>query len=148
MDRSEATALLRQAGLRVTAPRVSVLLELAQLPHADIETLRSRVALRLGSVSAQTIYDVLHAFVASGLVRRIDPAGGRARFELDPGNGHHHLVCRRCASVVDVAPDQVDTPPVPADTHGFLVETTEVQYLGLCPACREPPSRHPTAHNA
>lgn len=138
MERTEATALLRGAGLRVTAPRMAVLMELAQLPHADTETLRSRVAMRLGSVSAQTIYDVLHALVESALVRRIEPAGGRALFELDPGDSHHHLVCRRCASVVDVAPDQVGTPPVPANTRGFLVETTEVQYLGLCPACRQP----------
>ncbi len=35
----DPTDLLRQAGLRVTAPRVAILTELARLPHVDVDTL-------------------------------------------------------------------------------------------------------------
>lgn len=144
MEQAEASDLLRRAGLRVTAPRLAVLVELARAPHADADTLRSLVTHRLGSVSTQTVYDVLHALVESSIARRIDPAGGRARFELDPGDGHQHLVCRRCSAMVDVRPVAHDLLRPPADPQGFLVETTEIQYLGLCPACRQSPSQPPT----
>ena len=144
MQRAEATALLRRAGLRVTAPRVAVLIGLAQTPHTDVDTIRRGVLERLGSVSTQTIYDVLHTFGEAGLVRRLDPAGGRSCYELDSGDDHHHLVCRRCHAIADV-PHAADRPPcpVPEDTHGYLVEKTEIQDLGLCPACQEPPARRP-----
>lgn len=151
MEQGEASDLLRRAGLRVTAPRTAVLAELARTPHSDAETLRRRVAQRLGGVSAQTIYDVLHALEGAAIVRRIDPAGGRARFELEPGDRHQHLVCRRCGAMVDVTPIADELLQPPPDTRGFLVERTEVQYLGLCPACRQPPlsTNHdprPTTH--
>jgi Fur family ferric uptake transcriptional regulator len=76
----EVSHQLRQAGLRVTAPRQSVLQWLAEHPHATAEQVRC-VAQRLGSVSTQTVYDVLAACTSAGLVRRIEPAGHPARLE-------------------------------------------------------------------
>jgi Fe2+ or Zn2+ uptake regulation protein len=52
---------LRLAGLRVTAPRQSVLQWLVEHPHATAEQIRAGVAEQLGSVSTQAIYDVLAA---------------------------------------------------------------------------------------
>lgn len=50
---------LRLAGLRVTAPRRSVLQWLVEHPHATAEQIRVGVAGQLGSVSIQAVYDVL-----------------------------------------------------------------------------------------
>ncbi|SDB91258.1 Fur family transcriptional regulator, ferric uptake regulator [Raineyella antarctica] len=142
MQRAEATGLLRRAGLRVTAPRVGVLLELADSPHADVDGVRRGVLGRLGSVSTQTIYDVLHILEDSSLVRRLDTVSGRARYELETGDHHEHLVCRGCNAISDVrcatGPAAV---PMPEDTQGYLVLQTEIQYVGLCPRCQEPAAR-------
>jgi Fur family ferric uptake transcriptional regulator len=46
---------LRLAGLRVTAPRQSVLQWLAEPPHATAEQIRSGVRQRLGSESTQAV---------------------------------------------------------------------------------------------
>ena len=59
MISSDINDQLRRAGLRVTAPRRSVLEWLGERPHATVEQLRSGVAQALGSVSTQTVYDVL-----------------------------------------------------------------------------------------
>src|ERR1700684_2938339 len=93
---------LRASGLRVTAARLAVLVALRARPHADTDTVISLVREDLGSVSAQAVYNVLAALVEVGLVRRIEPAGSVARYEVRVGDNHHHIVCRTCGATTDV----------------------------------------------
>lgn len=131
-------AQLRSAGLRVTAPRLAVLECLGEHPHADADTVLSRVRERLGTVSVQAVYDVLHALTERGIVQRIEPAGHPARYELRVGDNHHHVVCRSCGAVGDVDCATGHAPClIPSSTHGFTIDTAEVIYWGTCPSCRE-----------
>ncbi|MPV35750.1 Fur family transcriptional regulator [Georgenia subflava] len=130
------TELLREAQLRVTAPRLAVLAEVADHPHADAESIRAAVRERLGTVSTQAVYDVLHALTGAGLLRRIEPEGSPGRYELRRGDNHHHLVCRSCGTVADVACAVGQAPCLHAsEDHGFVIETAEVIYWGTCPSC-------------
>lgn len=129
--------LLRSAALRVTAPRVAVLTELHQHPHAGVDVVAAGVRAQLGSVSIQAVYDVLRALCAAGLVRRIEPAGSPARFEVRVGDNHHHVVCRRCGEVADVDCAVGEAPCLQASNlNGFVIDEAEVTYWGLCPECR------------
>ncbi|MFD1506829.1 transcriptional repressor [Georgenia yuyongxinii] len=128
--------LLRQAGLRVTAPRLAVLAEVAEHPHADVETIRRGVLDRLGAVSTQAVYDVLHALTSAGILRRIEPEGSPGRYEMHRGDNHHHLVCRGCGRLEDVPCAVGAAPCLHASTdHGFVIDTAEVIYWGTCPSC-------------
>jgi Fur family transcriptional regulator, stress-responsive regulator len=128
---------LRAVGLRVTRPRLAVLAEVAAHPHADVEAIGAGARARLGSLSTQAVYDVVHALTAAGLLRRIEPAGSPARFELDTGDNHHHLVCRLCRQIVDVECAIGRAPCLQAsDDAGYLVDEAEVTYWGLCGACQ------------
>lgn len=130
-------AQLRDAGLRVTEPRLAVLAELHEQPHAGVDRILSGASARLGSVSKQAIYDVLHALTEAGLVRRIEPAGSPARYEVRVGDNHHHVVCRSCGDIGDVDCATGDTPClVASETHGFVIDEAEVTYWGLCPRCQ------------
>ena len=131
---------LRDAGLRVTRPRVAVLTALDARPHADTGAVIAEVRSDLPRVSHQAVYDCLGALTAAGLVRRIQPAGSVARYELRVADNHHHLVCRRCGAVTDVdcatgeAPCLTPTPD--PDRHaGFQVDEAEVIYWGICADC-------------
>ena len=127
---------LRTAGLRVTRPRLSVLSVLAEHPHADADTIVTGARDLHPSLSPQTVYGVLSAFVAEGIARRIEPAGGPALFELRVGDNHHHLVCRSCGDVVDVDCAVGDAPCLtPSQDHAFTVDEAEVTYWGICPSC-------------
>ena len=129
---------LRGATLRVTSPRVAVLTEVRNNPHADVETLTTKVRSRLGSVSTQTVYDVLRALADAGLVRRIEPAGSPARFEARVSDNHHHVVCRTCGDIADVDCATGSTPCLEAsDTSGFIIDEAEVTYWGICPTCQQ-----------
>src|SRR5438477_9398869 len=90
----ELSARLRARGLRVTASRVAVLRVLAEADdHPSADLIGQRVRGRLGSVSMQAIYQVLDALHGAGLVRRIEPAGGPARYETRVADNHHHVLC-------------------------------------------------------
>ena len=137
----EATELaerLRRASLRVTAPRLAVLAALAETSgHPPAEAIATAARARLGTLSLQAVYDVLRVFVEAGLVRRIEPAGGPARYEVRVGDNHHHLVCRRCGAAADVDCVVGAAPCLdPSTTHGFLIDEAEVTFWGLCPPCQ------------
>ncbi|MDY6054677.1 Fur family transcriptional regulator [Micrococcus sp.] len=133
-------ALMRGAGLRVTAPRLAVLSALRAHPHADAGTVLAAARTELPTVSHQAVYDCLRALTGAGLVRSLQPAGSTTRYEIALHDNHHHLVCRSCGTLVDV-PCQAGHAPcldIPED-HGFTVDEAEVYYWGRCPACRAGP---------
>jgi Fur family transcriptional regulator, stress-responsive regulator len=129
---------LREAGLRVTQPRIVVLDAVAVQPHSDTETIHGLARTTLPAVSKQAVYDVLDALTAAGLLRRIQPAGHVARYETRVGDNHHHIVCRACGLIVD-ADCVTGEPPClePSHNRGFLLDEAEVTYWGLCPDCAE-----------
>jgi Fur family ferric uptake transcriptional regulator len=132
----DAAEALRAAGLRVTRPRLAVLDALERAPHADTDKVAEMARVSLGAVSIQAVYDVLRALTDAGLVRRIEPAGSPARYELRVGDNHHHVVCRSCGAIADVDCAVGHRPCLTAsDAHGFVVDEAEVTYWGLCPAC-------------
>ena len=108
--------------------------------HLGVEALAARVRDRIGHISLQAVYDALDALSAAGLIRRIEPAGSPARFEGRIGDNHHHLVCRSCGTVTDVACAVGEAPCLTAaDDHGYAIDEAEVIYWGLCPACSARP---------
>jgi Fur family transcriptional regulator, stress-responsive regulator len=132
---------LREAGVRVTSTRLAVLATVRDGDHLPVDEITRRVRARLGSVSTQAVYDVLHALDRVGLVRRIQPAGSPARYEARVGDNHHHAVCRVCGAVTDVDCDVGGAPClVPSRTAGHVIDEAEVIYWGLCPSCIADPT--------
>ena len=133
---------LRQAGLRVTAPRLAVLTAvLGDGQHRDAEAIAEAARKQLGTLSTQAVYDNLRVLEEAGLVRRIQPSGHPGRYEARVGDNHHHIVCRRCGVTADVDCTVGAAPCLePSDNHGFVVEEAEVIFWGLCPQCR--PENH------
>jgi Fe2+ or Zn2+ uptake regulation protein len=135
---------LRAAGLRVTRPRMAVLDAVHAEPHLDTEALIGAARARLGGVSHQAVYDVLHVLAEKGLVRRIQPQGAVARYEARVGDNHHHLVCRSCGRISDVDCAIGEAPCLtPSASQGFVVDEAEVIYWGTCPSCAAGPATPP-----
>lgn len=128
---------LRSTGLRITAPRRTILAAVWANPHADVETIAAAARAQLGAVSRQGVYDVLRDLAEADLIRRLEPAGSPARYEPRDPHDHHHAVCRRCGAIADV--DCVVGARVclePAATNGFRIDETEITFWGLCPDCQ------------
>lgn len=92
-----------------------------------------------------SLYRNLAVLQETGLVTRVDVGDDYAYFELSEAvthDHHHHLVCRDCRSVIDIA------LPAPAERAldkafeaaasdaGFTLEEHRVDLVGLCADCR------------
>jgi len=129
--------LLRQHGIQATAQRLAVLRAVSAQPHVTADDVAEQVALDIGTISRQAVYDALGVLVAKGLVRRIQPVGSPARFEDRVNDNHHHLICRICGEVVDVDCVVGAAPCLEAaDDLGYEVDEAEVAYWGRCPRCQ------------
>ena len=138
---TELRQLLRDAELRVTRPRLSVLTAVHAAPHADTLSILAQVRTELPQVSHQAVYDVLRVLTESGLVRRIQPAGSLARYEARIGDNHHHVVCRSCGAIADVDCAVGHAPCLtPSNAQQFSVDEAEVTYWGYCASCLDPSS--------
>jgi len=132
----DSTHLLRHHGLQVTAQRLAVLAAVSDRPHGTANEIADVVRSEIGTISRQSVYNVLEVLVDAGLVRRIQPAGSPARYEDRTGDNHHHLICRGCGRMVDVD-CAVGVAPclTAADDAGFEIDEAEVIYWGRCPGC-------------
>lgn len=144
-----ATERLKEAGLRSTAPRRAVMQALEVGGHFDTAELFDMVKRELPDTTLQTMYVVLAALTDAGLVRKIEPAGAAAHYEIRVGDNHHHLLCRSCGRLEDVACVVGAAPCLtPSEDHNFHIEAAEVTFLGLCPACYDARSTSTTTERA
>ncbi len=135
LGRPDSPQRLSEAGLRVTAPRIAVHEALDSADgHITADQVRQAVLARLGSVSVQTIYDILYALAAAGLVRCLETPGHPARFETRVGDNHHHFICRTCGTTIDIDCATGEAPCLTPQglPTGFRADEAEVTYWGTC----------------
>jgi Fur family transcriptional regulator, stress-responsive regulator len=139
----DSSVALRQAGLRVTGQRQAVLRALEGAAHATAAEIAARVAqlpvAASAEVSRQGLYNVLEDLTRVGLARRIEPAGSATRYELRAGDNHHHLVCRTCGRIEDVACAVGAAPCLDLQNgKGFTIDEAEITWWGQCSQCAAP----------
>ena len=138
MQDPEAT--LRQYQLPVTAQRLAVLRAVSRYPHATADAVAESAREEIGTISRQSVYNVLNVLTDNGIIRRIQPADSPARYEDRIGDNHHHLVCRSCGRTEDVCCAVGEAPCLKAHSHhGFKIDEAEVIYWGTCPTCQQKP---------
>ena len=94
---------LKEAGLKITSPRVKIL-SLLQQPenqHISAEDLYKKLLEQGDEVGVATVYRVLNQFDDAGIVTRHHFEGGKSVFELANQHHHDHLVCLACGEVIE-----------------------------------------------
>ncbi|MGH8271305.1 MAG: ferric iron uptake transcriptional regulator [Gammaproteobacteria bacterium] len=139
---------LRDAGLKVTAPRLKILRVLESSPrrHLGAEDVY-RALLEAGEeLNLATVYRVLTQFETAGLVSRLHFEGGHSSFELDSGKHHDHIVCVVCGRVDEFVDDVIEERQA-AIAKGLGYEMTDhaLYIYGLCSKCRAE-GRTPGSH--
>jgi Fur family transcriptional regulator, ferric uptake regulator len=119
------TSDLRNAGLKVTLPRLKILelLESSDRRHMSAEDIYRKLIDLKEDVGLATVYRVLTQFEAAGLVRRHHFEGGSAVFELERGHHHDHMVCLETGKVIEFVSEDIEKlQHAIADKHGYVVE--------------------------
>ena len=131
--------LFRANGRKITAQRTCIFRALAgDVTHPSAERVHQRVVHEMPNVSLKTVYQTLNELVELGAISVLDVGTGSARFDPNVEGTHHHLVCRSCGKVRDLAADFSDLKVSAVGAQGFVVDSAEVVFRGLCDECREP----------
>ncbi len=133
-------ATIRNAGLKVTLPRVKVLkmLDSAKARHLTAEEVYQALRVQGEDISLATIYRVLTQFVDADLVERHRFEEGQAVFELNRGSHHDHIVCQQCGRVEEFFDATIEQhQQTVAEQKGFAVDNHALIIYGRCikPAC-------------
>ena len=85
-------------------------------------------------LSLGTVYKTLDALEQAGLARKVSVTGQAARFDART-EPHHHLICSRCHTIIDLFDAALDNVAPSVDLGGFRTEQVSIQVHGLCRSC-------------
>ena len=105
------TADIKNAGLKVTLPRMKILqlLESSVDRHLKAEDIYKMLLDSGEEIALATVYRVLTQFETAGLVTRHHFDGGHAVFEINDGEHHDHLVDISNGRVVEFYDERIET---------------------------------------
>ncbi len=139
----------RQRGLRMTIPRQVILESLDDFDgFASAEDIFMRVHNDHPGIGLATIYRTLILLTEMGLVSKIDPGDGKARYQLreeerEEAPHQHLLICSSCYRVIkysDFSDEERQTlhsiEKRLEELHDFSIQRHAVHYYGICPQCR------------
>ena len=118
---------LRAANLRPTRQR----LELAELlfskgdRHISAENLYEEAITAGVCVSLATIYNTLHQFTDSGLLREISIDSNKTYFDTNTGH-HHHFYMEETNQVIDMPDGFVTVDNLPTPPQGTEISRVDV----------------------
>jgi Fur family transcriptional regulator, ferric uptake regulator len=134
-----ALEALQEAGYRSGGARRAVVDLLGQqqcaLSALEIE---EKLQARDHAIGRASIYRALEQLEGLHLVQRLEMGTGTASYEpVKPtGEHHHHLVCRRCGTVIPFEDPQLERAIARVSrSASFKVSDHDVTLRGLCRSC-------------
>lgn len=142
----ELTARFRATGRKVTAQRQCVFRVLqGDASHPSAEAVHAAARSEVETISLKTVYQTLHDLAELGEITALDVGTGMVRFDPNVEEPHHHLVCRVCGKVRDLAIDFPELAVPDGEAQGFELEEPEIVFRGRCPECRAAEAPGPAA---
>ncbi|GAA2070781.1 Fur family transcriptional regulator [Williamsia deligens] len=90
------------------------------------------------SIGLTTVYRNLQALADAGEIDVLRTDSGENRYRRCSTGHHHHLVCRRCGSTVEVQADPVeDWARTVSAEFGFRDVSHTVEVFGTCSDCAD-----------
>ena len=136
---------LARADLRPTRQRSAIVdaLSRSQKP-VTAQALHARLAGagRGTGPGLATVYRTLQALAQVGFARTFPAGEGELAYKLCEPDHHHHLICERCGTVLEIPSCEVEGwASEVARKRGFVVHSHEADIYGLCERCSR---RRPT----
>lgn len=119
------TEELRNAGLKVTQPRLRILqlLEHARPRHVTAEDIYRMLLDQGEDIGLATVYRVLTQFEAAGLVLKHNFESGQSVYELDRGAHHDHMVDVDTGKIIEFENEVIERLQHDiAAAHGYEIQ--------------------------
>lgn len=132
---------IRNAGLKVTLPRVKILEMLERQTerdrHLSAEDVYKTLLKNGEEIGLATIYRVLTQFESAGLVNRHHFAGNNSVFELAKEDHHDHILCMKCGKVDEFKDETIEFRQNEiAKQKGYQLTEHCLYLYGVCSDCQ------------
>jgi Fur family transcriptional regulator, iron response regulator len=123
----DAAARLRSVGLRPTRQRIELvgLLYGVGDRHVTAESLHAEAVQAGVQVSLATVYNTLHQFTDSGLLRQVVVDALRSYFDTNTGD-HQHFFVEEDGRLIDIPGEDIAVARVPPPPRGMSVDRIDV----------------------
>ncbi len=133
--------ILKERGLKSTSQRDDIARIFFETKrHMSVDDLYREVRKINPRVGYATVYRTLKLLQECELAEEQRFADGQTRYEnINSGEAHHdHILCDRCAKIVEFADDQLERLQEEiAQKLGFVLARHRLELYGICRQCRE-----------
>jgi len=130
---------LSELGYRLTPQRMMVLSAIENSDnHISAEEIYAQIVVKYPNVNISTVYRTLELLKRLGLVTETDLGGGRVRYHSAEKGHHHHLVCEKCGTIIDIDESTLARlQDVLLHRYNFSARLSHLAIFGRCVNCSE-----------
>lgn len=131
--------LLRDAGYKLTAPRLTILQLLEESGgHITSSELLEQLEQRDPSIGRASVFRTLELMTKLGIVWTGVQGGSTVHYMLMPGGHHHHIICTNCGKVIEFETCRLDSLISSLQQQfGFQIEGHLLELYGRCKECSQ-----------
>ena len=130
---------LRQRDCRITPQRIAILKAFLQSQdHPGVDQIYTEVKENFPTTSLATVYKTVNLLKEIDEILEISFGEGGNRYDGNKPYPHPHLICTQCNKIIDPEVsllNQLTTEA--ANTPGFNIESHQLEFFGVCPACQK-----------
>jgi Fur family ferric uptake transcriptional regulator len=135
---SDFKRIIRDLGLKVTAPRMAILEVLSRgRAHVTAQEVFEKVQVNDPSIGFATVYRFLRYLTEKKFVTEVRMGGLPARYEITPRVHHDHLTCTKCGQIVEFENHDIEELQLlVARNNGFQLTGHVLELYGVCSRCQ------------
>ena len=90
------------------------------------------------TIGLATVYRALADLAVAGDADVLNSSDGELIYRACATGHHHHLICRKCGSTVEIDASKVENwADAVATEHGFAETSHTIEIFGICAACQQ-----------
>lgn len=129
------TALLKEKGLSITAPR-KLILGLLMKEHGPFSAEEILKKLPKNSCDQATVYRCLNQFLEVQLVSSSYLEKDMVHFEYnDPHHHHHHIICKICKKIESMHECLIEKIELSLQKKGYKDIQHRLEFFAVCETC-------------
>ncbi len=128
---------LSELGYRLTPQRIMVLSAIEDSDdHISADEIYAQIVAKYPQVNISTVYRTLELLKRLGLVTETDLGNGHVRYHPVEKGHHHHLVCEKCGTIIDIDESTLARlQDVLLHRYNFSARLSHLAIFGRCVNC-------------
>jgi Fur family transcriptional regulator, ferric uptake regulator len=145
MKAIDLSVILRDKGYKMTSQREAIIDVIVNNTgkHLTIEEIYDLVRVKCPDIGLATVYRTITILSDLSLLTKLNLDDNFVRYELssrieDEEHNHHHLICNKCGSVVEVSDDSLDELEKRIEAEfDFSIDDHSLKFYGTCSKCKK-----------